>query len=59
MNDLDFISRLGIKDSKQAATLNNLHLKTTERTRDKPKFKSPIVEGIVHQVDLIEMPNGQ
>jgi hypothetical protein len=55
MKDLDFLKLLKL-DDKQEKELNELYTKRKEKQRDSPKFKSPIVANLVHQCDLLELP---
>jgi len=53
-SDLEFLKTIGIKNTK---VINELYKKVHEKSSDIPGFKSPIVPGITHQCDLIEMPS--
>ena len=54
--DMDFVNQLNFKNAKTKGTLSALYEKTTEKTRDKPRFNSPIEANVIHQVDLLELP---
>jgi hypothetical protein len=55
MNDLDFLKHMKISD-KQEKVVKELYKKPKERIRDMPHYKSPITDGLTHQVDLLELP---
>ena len=55
MNDLDFLKHMKISD-KEEKVVKELYKKPREKGRDQPHFKSPIVGGLTHQVDLLELP---
>lgn len=55
MNDLDFLKHMKISD-KEEKVVKELYQKPREKFKDMPHFKSPIVGGLTHQVDLLELP---
>lgn len=55
MKDIDFLKLLKL-DSKQEKELEELYTKRKEKQRDTPKFKSPLMANLVHQCDLLELP---